>query len=117
MLAAGWELAAHTIHHLDLTELGPEQLEEEVAGSKQMLEDEFHVPVKNFCYPAGRFDPTVVAAVEKAGYVGATTEIPGYATRDHPYELARFEVLGSSGVSGVAADLQTGEGQTGQVGL
>ena len=23
MIAAGWELAAHTIHHLDLTELGP----------------------------------------------------------------------------------------------
>ena len=34
MIAAGWELAAHTIHHLDLTELGPEELEEEVAGSR-----------------------------------------------------------------------------------
>jgi peptidoglycan/xylan/chitin deacetylase (PgdA/CDA1 family) len=108
MLAAGWELAAHTIHHLDLTELEPEQLEEEVAGSRQILQREFHAPVKDFCYPAGRFDPTVIDAVETAGYEGATTEIPGYAESGKPYELARFEVLGSSGVAGVAADLASG---------
>lgn len=108
MIAAGWELAAHTIHHLDLTELGPEQLQEETAGARKLLQDEFHVPVKNFCYPAGQFDETVIAAVEKAGYVGATTEIPGYAESDAPYELARFEILGSSGVSGLEADLASG---------
>ncbi len=117
MIAAGWELAAHTIHHLDLTELGAEQLQEEVAGSRKILQDEFHVPVKNFCYPAGRFDETVIAAVRQAGYAGATTEIPGYATREHPYELARFEILGSTGVPGMAQDLQTGEGEAGEVGL
>jgi peptidoglycan/xylan/chitin deacetylase (PgdA/CDA1 family) len=105
MIAAGWELAAHTIHHLDLTELGAGQLEEEVAGSRQLLQDEFHVPVKDFCYPSGRFDETVIAAVEKAGYVGATTEIHGYAESDAPYELARFEILGSTGVTGLAEDL------------
>ncbi|MGV1047903.1 MAG: polysaccharide deacetylase family protein [Solirubrobacterales bacterium] len=109
MIAAGWELAAHTIHHLDLTELGAEQLAEEVAGSREMLRHEFHVPVKDFCYPAGEFDETVIAAVEKAGYLGATTEIPGYAESDAPYELARFEILGSTGVSGMAEGLETGE--------
>jgi peptidoglycan/xylan/chitin deacetylase (PgdA/CDA1 family) len=105
MIDAGWELAAHTIHHLDLTELGSEQLEEEVAGSRKLLQDEFGVPVKNFCYPAGQFGETVIAAVEGAGYVGATTEIPGYAEPDAPYELARFEILGSTGVEGLAEDL------------
>jgi peptidoglycan/xylan/chitin deacetylase (PgdA/CDA1 family) len=116
MIAAGWELAAHTIHHLDLTELDAEQLQEEVAGSRAILRREYGVPVRNFCYPAGEFDPTVIAAVEAAGYVGATTEIPGYATRKSPYELARFEILGSSGVSGLAEDLRTGEGATAEIG-
>jgi len=106
MLAAGWELAAHTIHHLDLTTLDAEQLKEEVAGSRKILQREYGVPVKNFCYPAGRFDEAVVAAVRAAGYVGATTEIPGYASRDKPYELDRFEILGSSGISGLAEDLR-----------
>ena len=106
MIDAGWELAAHTIHHLDLTTLDAAQLKEEVAGSRAILRREYGVPVENFCYPAGRFDATVIAAVKAAGYVGATTEIPGYATRDKPYELARFEILGSSGVSGLAEDLR-----------
>jgi peptidoglycan/xylan/chitin deacetylase (PgdA/CDA1 family) len=102
MLAAGWELAAHTIHHSDLTTLEGEALEEEVAGSRKLLQREYGVPVKNFCYPSGRFDSTVIAAVEAAGYVGATTEIPGWATKDHPYDLARIEVLGSWTVADLA---------------
>lgn len=112
MIAAGWELAAHTIHHLDLTELGPEELEEEVAGSRKMLQEEFKVPVDNFCYPAGQFDQTVIKAVEGAGYTGATTEISGFAERDKPYELARLEILRSSHVAGLAEDLKNGEGAT-----
>jgi peptidoglycan/xylan/chitin deacetylase (PgdA/CDA1 family) len=112
MLAAGWELAAHTINHLDLTELGAEQLEEEVAGSREILQKTFKAPVNNFCYPAGRFDDTVIEAVEAAGYTGATTEIPGFAEKQHPYELARLEILRESHVSGLAADLKSGKGQT-----
>jgi len=106
MLQAGWELAAHTINHSDLTTLEGAALEEEVAGSRKILQREYHVPVKNFCYPAGRFDETVIAAVEAAGYEGATTEIPGLATKENPYELARIEVLGSWGVEELAAALR-----------
>ncbi len=105
MIDAGWELAAHTINHRDLTTLGAPELREEVAGSRAILRRDYGVPVANFCYPAGRFDDTVIAAVEAAGYTGATTEIPGEATRGAPYELARFEILGSSGVTGLAEDL------------
>ena len=105
MIDAGWELAAHTIHHLDLTTLDAEQLTEEVSGSRKILRREYGVPVANFCYPAGQFDATVIAAVRAAGYTGATTEIPGYASRESPYELARFEILGSTGVSSLAEDL------------
>lgn len=116
MLAAGWELAAHTIHHLDLTELGAEELKEEVAGSRKILQEEFEVPVNNFCYPAGQFDETVIKAVESAGYTGATTEISGFAEKDKPYELARLEILRSSHVGGLAADLKSGEGATAEGG-
>ncbi|HKI67227.1 MAG TPA: polysaccharide deacetylase family protein [Solirubrobacterales bacterium] len=106
MIAAGWEIAAHTINHLDLTELDAAQLKEEVAGSRAILRRDYGVPVKNFCYPAGRFDATVIAAVRAAGYAGATTEIAGYADREHPYELDRYEILGSQGVAGMVSDLR-----------
>jgi peptidoglycan/xylan/chitin deacetylase (PgdA/CDA1 family) len=105
MIGAGWELASHTIHHLDLTTLDPEQLREEVSGSRAVLRRRYGVAVDNFCYPSGRYDETVIAALKAAGYVGAMTEVPGEASRGVPYELGRYEVLGSSGVAGVAADL------------
>lgn len=105
MIAAGWEIASHTIDHQDLTTLDASQLEEELSGSRQLLRREYGVPVADFCYPAGRFDSTVIEAVKAAGYVTATTEIPGYAERESPYELARFEILGSTGVSGLVSDL------------
>jgi len=108
MLEAGWELASHTIHHSDLTTLEGSDLEEEVAGSREILRREYGVPVQNFCYPAGRFDEATIAAVEAAGYVGSTTEVPGFATGDHPYELARIEVLGSWGVEELASRMRTG---------
>ena len=105
MIAAGWELASHTIDHSDLTTLDAAGLKRELDESRHILRREYGVPVENFCYPAGRYDDTVIAAVEAAGYTGATTEIPGYAEPDAPYELARFEILGSTGVAGLAADL------------
>jgi hypothetical protein len=36
----------------------------------------------------------VIAAVRRAGYLGATTEIPGLAARSQPYTLRRVRVNG-----------------------
>jgi peptidoglycan/xylan/chitin deacetylase (PgdA/CDA1 family) len=107
MIDAGWELASHTIAHSDLTSLDPATLAEEVDGSREILRRQYGVPVMNFCYPAGRFDDEVVKAVEAAGYEGATTEIPGFATKEKPYELARIEVLGSWSSEDLAAAIST----------
>jgi peptidoglycan/xylan/chitin deacetylase (PgdA/CDA1 family) len=101
MIASGWELASHTIDHSDLSTLSGADLEREVAGSRRILRREYGVPVRSFCYPAGRYDEAAIAAVRAAGYTTATTQIPGYATRRSPLELARLEVLGSAGVSGM----------------
>jgi len=108
MIDAGWELSSHTIDHSDLTTLDAAALRREVAGSRQILRREYGVPVRDFCYPAGRYDETVIAAVEAAGYTAATSEVPGYAERDEPYELARLEILGSTGLDGLAATLTAG---------
>ncbi len=93
LLARGWELAAHTLTHPDLTTLGPEELRREVAGSRTALRRLFHVAVRFFCYPAGRYDATVEQAVKAAGYRGATTTDPGVAAPgDDPLALPRIRV-------------------------
>jgi peptidoglycan/xylan/chitin deacetylase (PgdA/CDA1 family) len=104
LLDLGWELAAHTINHLDLTTLGAAQLAYEVGGSRHALQKQFHVPVDFFCYPSGRFDARAVAAVRAAGFRGATTTVEGLATRgDDPYELPRIRVDGGESLQSFAS--------------
>ena len=79
LLDAGWELGAHTITHPDLRTLDDAGLEREVAGSRKELRRRFGVPVAFFCYPAGRYDARVIAAVRRAGFLGATSTIEGLA--------------------------------------
>jgi peptidoglycan/xylan/chitin deacetylase (PgdA/CDA1 family) len=107
MLAAGWELASHTVNHLDVTTLDSSQLATEIAGSKRDLEQRFGVKVVNFCYPAGHYDQAAIAELKRAGYRGATTELPGLADRENPYTLARLEISGSDGLSGFVQKVQS----------
>ncbi len=95
LIAAGWEIDSHTIEHTDLTADGPELLRHELVDSRRELQRRFHVPAAFFCYPSGRFNDQVVAAVRAAGYRGATTTAEGYATRSGAYTLARVRVNGS----------------------
>jgi peptidoglycan/xylan/chitin deacetylase (PgdA/CDA1 family) len=105
----GWELASHTVHHLDLTTLDASQLHEEVANSRKILQDRFGVPVNNFCYPSGKYDNTVIAALKAAGYRGATSEVPGLATSAHPYVLNRIEITLDDGLNGFVSKLKAAE--------
>jgi peptidoglycan/xylan/chitin deacetylase (PgdA/CDA1 family) len=107
MIAAGWELGAHTIHHLDLTNLSPSQLKEETAGARAILRRRFHVPVDDFCYPAGRYNDAVVRAVKAAGFRGATTTDPGLANKAEPLRLKRVRISRSHGVDGFITALRT----------
>src|SRR4051812_15366810 len=104
-----WELAGHTITHADLTTLSGADLGHEVAGSRRILQARFGVPVDNFCYPAGRYDDAVIAAVKDAGYRGATSEVPGLATPDHPYVLNRIQIALDDGLDGFVSKLKAAE--------
>jgi peptidoglycan/xylan/chitin deacetylase (PgdA/CDA1 family) len=88
----GWEIDAHSIHHYDLTTLGAALLRQEVADCRRLLRETFRVPVDFFCYPSGRYDATVIAAVQAAGFLGATTTLEGLASPAQPYELRRVRV-------------------------
>jgi peptidoglycan/xylan/chitin deacetylase (PgdA/CDA1 family) len=94
LIRNGWEVDSHTLTHPDLATLSAGQLWQEVHRSRVVLRRLFHVPVRFFCYPAGAFDSAVIAAVRRAGYAGATTEIPGLARPSQAFTLARVRVDG-----------------------
>ena len=105
LLADGWELASHTLTHPDLTALDSRRLEHEVTGSRRWLRRRFGVDVNFFCYPSGRYDRRVIAAVRASGYLGATTTEPGLARRAGLYTLNRIRIDASDGVRGLAEKL------------
>jgi peptidoglycan/xylan/chitin deacetylase (PgdA/CDA1 family) len=106
MIDNGWELASHTVHHLDLTKMRGADLREEVAGSRAILRKRFDVPVDFFCYPAGRFNERAAAEVRRAGYLGATTTLEGLASKDEMFKLRRIRIDSSDGVAGMERKLR-----------
>jgi peptidoglycan/xylan/chitin deacetylase (PgdA/CDA1 family) len=105
LIAAGWEVDSHTVTHPDLTTVSDSQLRQELVDSRAFIRRHFHVPANYFCYPAGRFDARVVAAVKAAGYRAATTTQPGLASPKSLLTLNRIRIDGQDGVSGLLTKL------------
>jgi peptidoglycan/xylan/chitin deacetylase (PgdA/CDA1 family) len=78
MVAEGIVVGAQSRTHADLRACDPAELDREVPGSKEDLEDLIGQPVTSFAYPAGLLNDRVVAAVSAAGFVTAVTTRPGW---------------------------------------
>jgi hypothetical protein len=85
--------------------LGHRALREEVGASRRFLKRTFHVPVNFFAYPSGEYDARAVAAVRKAGYLGAVTTNLHFARSREPYTVGRIEVVRGDTLEDLAAKL------------
>jgi len=90
---AGMDVGSHTRTHAKLTELPPEQAREQIAQSRQELEQAVGCAVRHFCYPYGWYGPEHAQMAREAGYASATTTHRGrvHAGND-PYTLRRVMV-------------------------
>lgn len=71
MRAAGMDVQSHTCTHRVLQTLGDEQLEKELALSKEILQGQLKEAIRAISYPVGkplRFTPGIRNAVRRAGY-------------------------------------------------
>jgi hypothetical protein len=69
-LGHGFELGAHTLHHVVLTGATERQAWEEISGSKSWLEDSTGSPCPLFCPPKGRYARRHLRMIRRAGYLG-----------------------------------------------
>jgi len=106
LIAAGWEIDAHTISHLDLTTVDDKRLWHEVHGSRVATRRMFHVRADFFCYPSGRYDARVIDAVQRAGFLGATTTRYGLAWPTNLFVLSRIRIDGHDGLGGFVRKLE-----------
>ena len=96
MARGGFSFHSHSRSHPDLTKLAPRKLSEELAGSRQDLEDLLGRPVPYLAYPFGRYDENVIEAVKASGYTAAFSVQPGFNRRDvDPYRIRRLDVYGT----------------------
>jgi peptidoglycan/xylan/chitin deacetylase (PgdA/CDA1 family) len=88
LASEGFEVGAHGFSHKLLWRLPPTELVQEVGPCKLILEDIIGREVRMFCYPRGRYDASVVRAVQEAGYWGART-VRMLATQSafNPFEM------------------------------
>jgi peptidoglycan/xylan/chitin deacetylase (PgdA/CDA1 family) len=97
LIAAGWELDTLGMSDADLITLDSEQLRHEVATARQTLRSRYGAPVNWFSYPSGHYNATVIAAARGAGFLGATTVVPGWASpQQDRFRLPRLPVLSST---------------------
>ena len=73
ILEKGHEIGSHSKNHFYLPALGKNTLKDEIAGSKNDLENIINGEVVSFCYPYGRSNIKIKNLVREAGYTFATS--------------------------------------------
>lgn len=73
MQQAGMAFQSHAHEHVDLRQLGPQALAEQLGGSRRRLEDRLGAAVEFLAAPYGRTSPRVIAAALKQGYRAVCT--------------------------------------------
>lgn len=72
-LSNDFEIGAHTFSHLPLLSMSYEKAREEIYKGKQWVEDLTGKKALSFCYPQGKFRPSIVELAKQAGFAGART--------------------------------------------
>ncbi len=87
------EVGAHTIDHACLPNEAPAEVERQLVVAKAEIEERVGRPVAHLAYPNGWYSPSVVRAVERAGYRSAVTteDQPNHAGIS-PFRLRRRSV-------------------------
>jgi peptidoglycan/xylan/chitin deacetylase (PgdA/CDA1 family) len=100
MVKGGMEVGSHTLDHPDLYRKPRALQNNEIAGSKKMIELNIPTTVVSFSYPAGNYDANTLAALRTAGYLAAVTEVQGARhSSDKLLELRRIRVRGTYSIN------------------
>lgn len=104
----GFEVAAHTRTHAELTVLSQTGLENEITGSKQDLEAMLGHPVRSFAYPYGDYNNLAEKVVQNSGFEVAVSTNGGFIwSLDKALLEPTIEVIGSDNVQSFAAKVET----------
>ncbi len=94
---SGQEIGSHTVSHVRLAQVDPEQARLQIQQSKQDLEQLLQQEITSFAYPYGSYNSQAQALVAAAGYRQAVTTERGLAqANDSVHALPRVTILRST---------------------
>jgi peptidoglycan/xylan/chitin deacetylase (PgdA/CDA1 family) len=96
----GVEIGSHSATHADLAALSPQAAYDELARSREVLEQILSQPVDVAAYPFGRAGPETAAACRRAGY-RAACRASGEGSWSDPYNLPRQSMGNGSTMLGL----------------
>jgi len=109
MHLAGIAFGSHTLTHPVVSQLTPQELEQELGASKCLLEKKLGIPVLDFAFPFGKVSdcsPPALEMLSRFGYRSAVTTVPGVNTPHvNPFELRRLQVGSDGSLARFAFDL------------
>ncbi len=93
LAAEGMEIGSHSRTHPFLTNLSESEMDREIRGSKEVIEDRLGRPVRFFSYPHGLHDTRCRGLVASAGYSAAcSTRFGGNGAATDPFQMHRSEI-------------------------
>ncbi|HYG60548.1 MAG TPA: polysaccharide deacetylase family protein [Symbiobacteriaceae bacterium] len=107
MATHGIEFGGHTVDHVSLSSVEPEEARRQIFASRDQLERLSAAPLAHFCYPFGHFNQTVEGFVREAGYRSSCLEQAGpISPGTDPLRLTRVGVLGTDTLRDFALKVQ-----------
>ncbi len=97
----GHEIGSHTVTHPMLPRLDDQELERELADSRDAIARWLGSTVRGFCFPNGELDDRTVAAVRRAGHEYACTTRDGlYAPNGDRFRIRRVDMVAERVIAG-----------------
>lgn len=111
LVGQGMEIGSHSRTHPFLTDLSEPEMESEIRGSKEAIEDRLGRPVRFFSYPHGLHDSRSRRLVASAGYTAAcTSQFGGNGLRTNSFLLRRSEITSHDTAWSFSFKVRTGFG-------
>jgi peptidoglycan/xylan/chitin deacetylase (PgdA/CDA1 family) len=105
--SGGVEIGSHSHTHPSLTTVSQTALAQEIAGSKQILEEKLGAKIDSFCYPCGAYNEQTPVVIKNAGYTSAVTVNFRKATsQDNSYLLPRIRVFKADSLGTFSKNIQ-----------
>jgi peptidoglycan/xylan/chitin deacetylase (PgdA/CDA1 family) len=97
MSDGGMIMQSHTVNHVNLTKIPPEEAYQELVESRRVLEQELGKPVRYIAYPTGAVDKNTAQLVKAAGYRAAFSVRFGEASSSSDfYSIERIPIFRSA---------------------